>query len=111
KNVAGCPGNSWPLIAVPASLVATLFENSFRRNVARNLVSIGNSPRTIRPEFLLQPNGVVDTHFASQGHDGEVLPEPPDLNWQGNLGGQLSCVHLRQYVVRVPLPVAIWARR
>jgi hypothetical protein len=74
------------------------------------LVRIRHRPGAVGTEFLFEPQGIVHHYFPRQRDQDEVFPEPPGLNWERNFSRKSPCIHLRQDVASVPLPVGDPAR-
>ena len=62
------------------ALIATLFEYALGRDVARRVVGVGVDPNPVAVELPLEPQRVVNHHFARQKHHRQLVAKAPGLD-------------------------------
>ena len=61
-------------------LVAAFAQNPPRWDVARDVVAVGDDPEAALVDLPLEPQGIVDDHFAGEEDHGQIVAEAPGFD-------------------------------
>ena len=60
--------------------IAAFLDQSLGRDVAGEIVAVGVDPESLRIEFALESQRIIDTHFTGQEHHQQAVAEGESLN-------------------------------